>query len=237
MAKKTNSKTATSAKTVKNTNKKTSRAEVVPAMVKLDAMKSLNKINWKFLSRVALIVVIGLALFLLAKKYRGLVLAGVVNKTPVTRWELNQAMTEQYGKQVFDQLVNDELMKQEAVKMKISVSKEEVADQVKQMTEKVGGEQALKDALSQYGMTQEQLETQLKSFVLQKKIAESLGTYEVTEDEATAYFKQNAASFDTKKFDEVKDQITATLKDQKMQDAFNTWFTDVRTKANVQSYF
>lgn len=199
-------------------------------------MKKMSNINWKFLSRVALVVVIGLALFLLAKKYRGLVLAGVINSTPITRWQLNQVMSDRYGKTTFEEIVNNEILKQEAAKMKVEVTAQEIADQIKELTDKVGGEEALKDALTQYGLTRAELEDQIRMSVLQKKIAEKQTAVEVTADEVAAYFKQNAASFGTKKLEEVKDQIMESLKDQKMQEAFNNWFTEVKAKANIQSY-
>lgn len=189
-----------------------------------------------FVAKVLLVVIIGAALFMLANKYRGLVLAGIVNKTPITRWELNQQMTKRYGKTTLDEIVSNLLIKEEAKKMGVEVTDAEVQDEVKKLQEKIGGEDALKDALTQYGLTRAELEEQIRVSVMQKKIAEKLNKSEVTEEEVKEYFKTNATTYTGKKYDEVKDEIAALLKDQKMQQEFSTWFTEIKAKAHIESY-
>ena len=208
--------------------------EVEVSTAKTTKKLSGNKMN--FIAKVLLVVIIGVALFMLANKYRGLVLAGVVNKTPITRWQLNQAMAKRYGKTTLDELVSNSLIKQEAAKANVTVAAEEIAAEVKKLEERIGGEAALKDALVQYGLTQKELEEQIRVSILQKKIIEAQNSFAVTEEEVKEYFKTNATSFANKKLEEVKDEITALLKDQKMQQAFATWFAEVKSKARIESY-
>lgn len=218
-------KTAVKSNTFKNIQSSLSQIKIHP-----------NTLNVNFLTKVIALVVVGLALFMLAQKYKGLVVAGIVNKTPITKIQLNQMLVKRYGKAVFEEMVTNELIKQEADKLKITVLATEISDELKQLEDRLGGEKELQNALLQYGLTQAELEDQIKLSLLQRKIVETQADYEVSEAEAQEYFQANTASFASQKFDEVKEEIKVMLKDQKMQEAFSAWFADVKAKAQIQSY-
>lgn len=201
-----------------------------------DLKKKLPSVNPLFAGKVVTIILLGLALFMLAKKYKGLVIAGIVNKSPITRVQLNQMLVKRYGKAVFDEMVSSELIKQEAKKQKITVLAEEISAELKTLEDRLGGPTELQNALTQYGMTKAELEEQIKLSLLQKKIVASQGNFEVSDTEAQEYFKANAASFGKQKFEEVKAEIVSLLKEQKMQEAFSKWFAELKAKAQIQSY-
>ena len=83
---------------LKNLNKN----KTVKKIKKSKAFKQIEK-NKKFISLTILILALGIGGFFLAKRYRGLVVAAVVNKTPITRWKLNQTMTTRYGHPVLEE--------------------------------------------------------------------------------------------------------------------------------------
>ncbi len=227
------------AKKITNPKKKISRTRGVEKM--LDVMESpvaetSAKPRFGFVFKVMLVVAIGVALFMLARKYRGLVIAGVVNKTPILRYELNQTLAKRYGKVVLDEIINNNLIKQEATKLKISVNDNDLKEEIKKLEDKIGGEQALNDAMAQYGLSRSELEDQIRVSVLQRKIAEQRGNNDVTEEEIKAYFTENGTFYKGKQLSDVKGEIAGLLKEQKMQEEFSRWFSEVKAKAQIQSY-
>src|SRR4030065_1606935 len=233
MTKKAKTKAVKAARKIKKTTSLSQRMQ--PIFKKLSTYKSV--LNFKFISKVTAIVLLGLALFLLAQKYRGFVIAGIVNKTPITRWQLNQELVKRYGQEVFYEIVSNELIKQEASKLKVSVAKDEIAAEIKKIEEKLGGTEELNKALVQYGLTQTELERQIQISLLQRKIVEQKGSFEATEDEIKEYFTTNAAAYVNQKLEDVKAEIASLLKEQKMQTEFGRWFNEIKTKAQIESYF
>lgn len=195
-------------------------------------------LNNKFIFQIFIIIVLGTGVFFFAKKYRGLFLAGTVNTTPITRWELNKAMAKQYGKQVLDEMVAEKLLTSLAEKESVAVTPEDINDEVAKITEQVGGEDALNQTLTQYGMTRDSLRERLKTTLLQKKIAEKLfsSEIEVTDEEVNTAYDQNKDFYGDKTLDDVKADLIEQLKSQKLQQKFSTWFEDQKTKAQINIY-
>ena len=124
---------------------------------------SVPKLSTNFLLGFAIVVLSGIALFLVAQRYRGLLIAGTVNKTPITRWELNKVLTNRYGDAVLEELVNNELLTQEAAKQGITITDEDLANERQSLVDSLGGEENLASALTQYGLSEADLSDQLLS--------------------------------------------------------------------------
>ena len=86
--------------------KRTTKKEITSPLSQQIKTKS----NPRFVLNLIIIILIGVTVFLLAKRYRSLVIAGVVNKSPITRMELNQVLTKRYGKAVLDELINEKIL-------------------------------------------------------------------------------------------------------------------------------
>jgi foldase protein PrsA len=192
----------------------------------------------KFIFQILVIVLLGAGVFLFAKKYRGLLLAGTVNTKPVTRWELNKAMVKQYGKQVFDEIVSEKLLAAVAKRENITVNPEDLDAEVAKITEQVGGEDALNQTLEQYGMTRESLRERLNTTILQQKIADKLfgAEIEVTDEEVSAAYDQNKDLYGDKTLEDVKADLVDQLKGQKLQEKFFNWFQEEKSKAQINNY-
>ena len=195
-----------------------------------------KRLNLALLGKVGLVLLTGVIVFLIASRYRGLVLAGIVNKQPVWRMSLNQALVKRYGKAVVEELINNELVQQEAGKLKLTVSDAEIDEEVKQLAERIGGEQALKDALTQYGLSETELRGQMRITLLQRKIVEKITKVEVGDQEIKEYYEKNKSYYSGKKFDEVKEEIKEILMDQKAQEEYSKWFAEVKAKAQIEVY-
>jgi len=114
---------------IKKSVKVIKKLRVDSSQESLPELKEVKRPPFGFAVKLVLIVALGTVLYLLAQKYRGHFLAGTVNSSPILRWELNQKMAEKYGKQTFDEIVNQRLLESELKKNNIVISDKEVSDE------------------------------------------------------------------------------------------------------------
>ena len=195
-----------------------------------------KKSNSKFITYLAIVILLGIALFLMAKKYRGLVIAGMVNTSPVTRMELQKVLVERYGKATLDDLIAQKLLQQLAKDNQVVVSNEDIEKETKSLEDRLGGKEALQASMDRFGIDQKKLREEITLVILQKKLSSKLFQVTIEDAEVTKYFNDNKALFDKKTFDEVKADIRQTLTDQKLQEQFSTWFADQQKKAKIQVF-
>ncbi|MEI6448943.1 MAG: peptidylprolyl isomerase [Actinomycetes bacterium] len=99
------------------------------------------------------------------------------------------AQYDQLKVSIIDYLVQNEIIKQQAAKMKVTVTQAQLDERVKQVTEQVGGQKKLDDLLKKQGVTTEQLRTQLESQMLQEAVRVKVGeSAKVTPAQITAYY-------------------------------------------------
>lgn len=202
----------------------------------LPEIREVKKQPFGFVTKLILIVALGSALYLLAQKYRGQFLAGSVNAQPITRWELNSKMAEKYGKQTFDEMVNEKLLSSELKKNNIVVSDEEVKAELDKIIKEYGGEDAFKSALTQYGLTEEKAKDSIRQSIALKKLIEKTYKVEVTDEQVKKYFEDNKKNYANKKLEEVSAEIKETLLQQEVYAKSQEWFTGIRKSAKIVSY-
>lgn len=189
-----------------------------------------------FFAKLLVLVLIGVAIFWVVRKYRGSIIAAVVNKAPIMRYELNQKLVERYGQTVLDEMVNERLLGQLAKKEGITVTSEDIQKERDALKERLGGEENLQTALQQYGLTEADLNSQITLKLYQQRLAEKLFKVEVSDEEVKTFFDDNKTLYEGKKFDDVKGEIKESLKQQKLQQEFSQWFEEQRKAAQIQTY-
>ena len=103
-----------------------------------------------------------------------------------------------YAAQLVDYLVTQQLVTQEADKLKITVTDDEVNDRLQQLYQAYGGEKKVREILTQQGMTVEELEEQLRYETLGQKVYDDVTKdAKPGEDELRAYYEEHKAEFDT----------------------------------------
>jgi parvulin-like peptidyl-prolyl isomerase len=193
--------------------------------------------NFAFILKLIVVILIGASIFLIIRRYRGQFIAATINKQVITRFELNNALSKRYGQAILDEMIADRLLRQEAQKQGVSVSADETKKELDDLNNRLGGQEALDQALEQYGLTMDDLKSQIEIRLLQKKLAEKLLKADVTDEEVKAYFEENKATvYKDKKLDDVKVEITDALKNQKLQQEFVTWFEQLKNDAQIQTY-
>lgn len=96
---------------------------------------------------------------------------------------------------VLNELVVRALLDAEIANRGIKVTKKDVDDAVKEIIERVGSKEQLNALLKQNGVSSSQFRKDLQEQVKMKKLAETLGSSEVSDAEAEKFYKENQAQF------------------------------------------
>jgi hypothetical protein len=193
-------------------------------------------LNSKFFKNLITVLVIGSISFLLAKKYRNQFIVATVNRQVVSRFQLNKLLSERYGQEVLDELINQTLIQDLLKENNIKVTEEDIDLEINNLKAQLGGDEVFNATLEQYELTLDNLKKRLELTVGQRKLAQSLFNPEVTSQEVADYYTQNKTMFEPKTLEDVAEEIKVSLFDQKLQQEFGTWFTDQREKASIRSF-
>ncbi|MCX6371955.1 MAG: peptidylprolyl isomerase [Actinobacteria bacterium] len=103
------------------------------------------------------------------------------------------AQYDQLKASIVNYLVQNELIKQQAADMNVTVTPKQLDERLKQITEQVGGQKKLDALLVKQGVTTEELRTQLESQMLQEAVRAKVGeNAKVTDEQIKAYFNDPA---------------------------------------------
>ncbi|TWT16044.1 foldase [Planomicrobium sp. CPCC 101079] len=148
--------------------------------------------NMKKAMYIAMGAVLAAAIFLMAGFIQKDAVASV-NGTDIDKEELYEELVVANGAAALDTMISDEIVKQEAEKANVEVTQEEIDAEMKIYEEQYGGAEALESAIETSGMTVEQLEEEMKSYLLIEKL---IGPdIEITDEQIETYFEENKESF------------------------------------------
>jgi len=195
-------------------------------------MRSTSKKSKKNIIIAIIIVVILIAAAYLMKGY---LIAATVNGSMISRASVVKALEIQGGKQVLDSLITEKLIKAELEKKGITLTDAEVDAEVKNIEASItaqGGK--LDEALAGQGMTLNDLKNKI---ALQKKLEKLFADkITVSNEEVDAYIKTNKIDLPKGKEAEVKDQIKAQIRQQKLNQEAQTWITGLKSAAKIKYY-
>jgi foldase protein PrsA len=118
-----------------------------------------------------------------------------VGDASISEDELQQTLLDQYGADALDVLITNKLIELEADKQKITVSDEEVAEELATLAESYGGETALEEAVVANGSTMDDVRDDIISYIKTEKLLEP--RIEITDEELQTYFDENKDTFAT----------------------------------------
>jgi parvulin-like peptidyl-prolyl isomerase len=108
------------------------------------------------------------------------------------RLEAEAGYQKEIQAQILSQLVVSHLLQEWADDLSIEASPSEVADERDKLIESVGGQDAFDQAVEQSGLSEEDINEQIRQRVLQTKIStEVAGDGSVTDADIAAFYKQN----------------------------------------------
>ena len=143
---------------------------------------------------VLFVAVIVLGALFLMQPQRDQVVA-TVNGVPIMKEELFEAMYVQGGREILEQLVTRQLIVQEGKAAGISVSDQELDQEIKKIIDESfqGNEDNLQEALDHYGITLASFREDARLNLLVRKIA--LSQIDPSEEDIRQYFEQNSQLF------------------------------------------
>lgn len=120
--------------------------------------------------------------------------AATVNGEKISKSELDDALSSQYGSTVLDTLISDEIIRQEMKNENIKVSDKEIAEEMEAYMDTFGGEDTFNEVLKNSGVDVSIIEKNIMTYLASKKILEP--RIEITDEEIQTYFDENKDSFD-----------------------------------------
>jgi len=190
-------------------------------------------INYKPTKRDYIIAAV-LALLILAFYKKSWFVAALVNNQPITTAELNQQLHKKYKEQVLSQMINEELLSQEAAKKGIVIQQSQIDEKMKKLEDQYGGAETLSAILSQQGMTREDLINQTKIQLLVEALygAEASPSAEEVE-KFMEDNKDTPEATDSAKFREIALEET---KQEKLSKLFSERFQVIKEAAKIQIF-
>lgn len=140
---------------------------------------------------IAIGVIAAAAIFLLVGFNKGEAVA-TVNGTAIEKDALYEQMVKTGGAEALELMISDEIIRQEAEKADIKITQEEIDAEMAVYEENYGGAEGLAAAIETSGMTMEDLENEMKTYL---KIEKLIGPdIEITDDAIQTYFEENKAA-------------------------------------------
>lgn len=178
------------------------------------------------------LVILGLiAVFFLKRSW---LVAATVDGSSISNYTLQTRLNQDYKKQALDQLVNEEVVQNEAKKNNISVSSQEVLEKIKEYEEKYGGAESFASILEQQGTTREALQGVIKTQIYLEKLYSKEAT--VSSQEVDDYLKTNKGTLVATGEAEQQVEAEKNIKEQKLFKIFSQKFQELKDKAKVNLY-
>jgi len=209
--------------------KSKAKPKVVPVSKVIPAVKPGSK---KLVIISAIILTVGIIGYF----GKGFLVAAVVNGQPISRISIDAELEKQGGQKVLDSQVTKILINQELASKKISIPESEVSEEIKKIEDQLKTQnQTLDSALAAQGMTKTELMAQIK---IQKGIEKLLGQdVKIDQEEITKFLEENKQYLPEDKSDsELKQLAAEQLKQQKLDEKFQTWLADLQSKAKIYKF-
>lgn len=203
--------------------------------------------SWKLVGKVVslvLIIVGSFALIDLGVQYlNNDYSVAIVNGVRVSKSEWNKLLQQAYGQAAAGQLIDNEIIKQEAEKEGYTASNEEISSQVDQIINSLGGQEAYEAALEANNLTDKDLREEIELDILVTKILTPSITY--SDEDLKSFFDQySSAMFPTETaalesgakldFDTYKAQTTTYYVQQQVSNQKSTWLASKESEYKIQ---
>jgi foldase protein PrsA len=162
---------------------------------------------------------------------KGYILVAIVNNKPLFRFQLNQTMMARYGKQTLEGMVSESLIADEAKKLNITISQEEIDAQEAEVLKSFGGKVSLDELLKFQGTTKTEFDAQIKLQLVVNKIMEK--DIAVTDEEIAAYKETNKTLLVSSDEASLTEEARKALTEQKINEKIQPWFTELKNKAKI----
>lgn len=176
------------------------------------------------------IIIVAITLFLT----KSLFLAAVVNGRPIFKWQLDRELEKRYGAQILDNLITEKLINQEADKLKIKTTQEDINKELEAVKQTLPQGTNLETALKSQGMTMDDFLKQIKIKLQAEKILNP--KISITDAEIEEFASKSAAFLTSTDSAKQKEEATTLLRQQKLGQVFNEWLKEIQSKAQILKF-
>lgn len=211
------------------------KKKIIPQVARVDSDQIVSHDKTQSVSnkkrvQIASIVLAVLLLALLGMN-KGMVVASLVNGKPIFTWQLHSVLRARFGQQTLEGMIGEMLIKDEAKKAGVVISKEDLEAKEKEIVASLGADVSLDDLLKFQGLSKSDFEKQvLLQLTVEKLLSKDMV---VSEKDIDAYISTNSgtlvATDPAALRREAKQAIVAASVAEKLQG----WFAELRQKAKV----
>lgn len=168
-------------------------------------------------------------------KFKNMFIVATVNNQPISRWQLNNQLVKRFGDQTLDNIINERLILAVSRQKGIFISANEIDARIKEIEKKLEGKMTIDDALAAQGLTKEDFKRQIEIQISIDKLFEKDAS--VSAKEIDEYIANNSSAYkDATDPAKVKEDVINILRQQKITELFDTWFTDIRKNAKINKF-
>ncbi len=159
--------------------------------------------------------------------------------------EENAMMIPELQHQTVENLIGQRVLKQTAESKGLEVTEEQIDQNIGMLVEQFGGEEGFQEALEVDDLTEEDLEKLVYEELLISQLFEAelnLEDFEITDKEIETFYAQYQMSMEQQgeevpPLEEVKDQITQQLQQQKSQEEQQNYITELVDDSDIERLY
>ncbi len=205
--------------------KKKGDLKVFSLVQKTDFLKRLSKRN--------IIIAAIVILVIMTWKFKGYFIVASVDGQPISRFQLTDQLIRRFGSQVLDNIINERLLIKATRQKGIFISKEEIEAKAKQIEERLKGQMSLAEAIKSQGLTENEFRKQIEIQLAIDKLFDKDAS--VSSTEIDDYYAKNKQAYKNATDPvAVREEIRTVIKQQKMSELFEKWFSELRKSADIK---
>lgn len=185
----------------------------------------------KFPTKYLYLIVALLALSALLLANKGMLVAAVVDGTPIFRWELTKVLTDRYGAQTLEGMVSERLIASEAQKQRVIVAPAEVSVREEEIVKGLGGGMSLEEILKIQGLSKDEFDRQITmQLTVQKLLGKDLT---ITDADVDNYIATNRATLIATEEAVLRAEARQAILDAHIGEKLQGWFNQLKAKAKI----
>jgi hypothetical protein len=183
-------------------------------------------------TKKSILIAVLIIIAALAFYFRGFFVAATVNGSPIGRFGVMREAEKQSGKSILDGIIIKKLIKSEAAKQKIVITKEDIAAEIAKLEEQLKSQNlTLDQALAKQGVTKASLEEQI---VLQKQVEKMVPKIAITDAEIAEYIKTNKITIPQGEETNFRTQIKTSMEQAAFNESAQKFVEDLKAKASIK---
>lgn len=146
---------------------------------------------------------------------------------------------EELKTQVIDEMINRVLIEQEAEKEGITVTEEEVEEEINAIIENIGGREVFEQELSNLNLSEEELRENIEKEILMNKYLTTRTPQDevATEEEMQAIYDEVSEGQDLPPFEELEEELRSEVIRRKQSEIIEGLIDSLREKADIDISF